>query len=84
MTVVAESISPVSALVKLYPPLNFVVQMDDTTSASNGYAMNNQLMDRTSVKQRTSGQQQVIKDVAVHMLAAVEYYVNIGNMSLVA
>ncbi|UKZ81636.1 hypothetical protein TrVFT333_009408 [Trichoderma virens FT-333] len=66
--VVAESISPVSALVKLYPPLNFVVQMDDTTSASNGYAMNNQLMDRTSVKQRTSGQQQVIKDVAVHMV----------------
>lgn len=65
---VAESISPVSALAKLYPSLDFVVQMDDTTSASNGYAMNNQLMDRISVQQRTSGQQQVVKDAAVYMV----------------
>ncbi|KAH8121195.1 O-methyltransferase family protein [Trichoderma asperelloides] len=66
--VVAESISPASALAKLYPSLNFVVQMNDTTSASNGYAMNNQLMDRISVQQRTSGQQQVVKDAAVYMV----------------
>ncbi|EXV01917.1 hypothetical protein X797_004751 [Metarhizium robertsii] len=66
--VVAESISPVSALAKLYPSLNFIVQMDDTTSASSGYAMNNQLMDRISVQQRTSGQQQVVKDAAVYMV----------------
>ncbi|KAF5131495.1 Dothistromin biosynthesis regulatory protein aflJ [Metarhizium anisopliae] len=66
--VVAESISPVSALAKLYPSLNFIVQMDDTTSASSGYAMNNQLMDRISVQQRTSGQQQVVKGAAVYMV----------------
>ncbi|KID84511.1 O-methyltransferase family protein [Metarhizium guizhouense ARSEF 977] len=65
---VAESISPVSALAKLYPSLNFIVQMDDTTSASSGYAMNNQLMDRISVQQRSSGQQQVVKDAAVYMV----------------